>query len=190
MKKDIAGKSYTPFTYPVNPYFPVDLEESMSTKSSSIELVSPVISELDHIKTPKSPKPDLMTESQRDVNQGAMFDMMQRPTDLVPNKVESSPAASPISVSTSHDAALFSQQSPEQHMSLTSTTPTLPNRSGTTSPPTMPTRSSAMTPPVMPSRSSGSTPPAMPGRSTAPASLPPSLPGRVAAVPSPKSGLT
>mgnify|MGYP000505255284 CR=1 FL=1 len=154
----------------------------MSTKSSSIELVSPVISEMD-------PKPDTSktdqseAESERDLQSGLMYDLV-RPSDPVATKMDQSPAASPVIPGSTSEEALFSLHSPTQEISANSVTPPIPSRdspilSARDEPaksPAMPVREETEKPPVMPARENAEKPPAMPAREEA--VKPPAMPAR------------
>ena len=70
-----------------------DLEESLSTKSSSIDLISPVVSDVGNLKTEDSLATNSEAESVREANM-PMFDLVKETSSE--NEKIASPAASPI----------------------------------------------------------------------------------------------
>ena len=70
-----------------------DLEESLSTKSSSIDLISPVVSDVGNLKAEDSLATNSEAESVREANI-PMFDLVKETSSE--NEKIASPAASPI----------------------------------------------------------------------------------------------
>ena len=126
----------------------------MSTKSSSIELVSPIVSDLNQLDSADSSTRktdgDSAAEVQRDLAISQPDDHFgldfMRPSDPVgkmtrPHAPE--PADSPIAIESADESGLlFSQSSPNQQMSQTVSP-------SSDSPPSLPSRPS---PPALPSR--------------------------------------